>query len=533
MSGFNPPDRPFSAERGLVMANRSENVGPHVGADATARQRLARQWARRVTALMWLRQAVALAAVWLLAWGVATLALRVGWQVHGTVLLWGGLGLVGVAALAGWRAWRARPSMAAARSIIDRHNRAGGLVAVEAEHSLGGWRDRLTGLTLPSVRWRGARAWGLLALAGAFVAGAFLAPAQFTHADRTPPLQISHQAEQLDKQIETLKEQKLLDKQEARSLDKQLNQIKREAEGENPASTWESLDRIERQLSRKAKEAGETTQRQNRRLGEAEALARAVQQADEKLSDSVKRQAMEAMKQRMADAAAERESLNRKLGQALKDALKKQGQALNDEQLKRLEKLAKTERRAANRKMGELHQARLIDRKTLKKCKARGKCNLKKLEGELVRLSQNGKKKKGEEGKSVVMTRGGKKGGKKGGGKAGVSLALKRAGRGASGSPGGRDVGSNPVKMDGPASDAEKAKFEAARLPGGKLEDLAQSQRTGISSRAPEVNEDGGSSRGGAIDADVAGEGGASKHRVLPEHRPAVKRYFERTASDQ
>ena len=55
--------------------------------DETAgRDKQVRRWVFRVTAVIFARQALMLAAGWLLMWGIAVLAIRVGLQWHGPVL---------------------------------------------------------------------------------------------------------------------------------------------------------------------------------------------------------------------------------------------------------------------------------------------------------------------------------------------------------------------------------------------------------------------------------------------------------------
>jgi hypothetical protein len=464
-----------------------------------------------------------LTTLWLLAWGVAVLALRVGWQLEPVSLLWGGLGLAPMLVLAGLDAYRRRPGLATALSLLDRHNRAGGLVTVASERPVGRWADRVSGLALPRVQWRSGRAWLLAGVAAVFLLGSFLAPARFTRAEPPPGLNVSDQVAQLDKQIKTLEEEKLLEEQQSKQLDKQLNQVKEEARGDNPTKTWEALDRVRSKLSQRAQEAAEQTQRRNRELGEAEALAEAMREVGDELSESLNREATQQLKQRMQQAAAASEQVQRQMDDALREALKDQAQKLSKEQLERLAELAEQTKVDLNRQMEKLHEARLVDARTLRQCKKGGQCNLKRLKLALKRAN-------GNEGKKRAATQPGKEGDSR---KA-VQMALQQAGGGMPGRGGRSDgPGAAPMQWKDQASSEKNVDFTPRRLPSDQQPALDQSRRVGMSAAAPEVNQEAGPSQGGALSEDAAGEGGASQHRVLPKHRQTVERYFQRGESNE
>ncbi len=83
----------------------------------------------------------------------------------------------------------------------------------------------------------------------------------------------------------------------------------------------------------------------------------------------------------------------------------------------------------------------------------------------------------------------------------------------------------------GDESDETGVKFTERSLPAASLEAMKESKLVAVTAGAPEVDADAGPSEGGALTGAAGGGGGAYTRTVLPRHRSAVRRYFER--SDQ
>ena len=64
-------------------------------------------------------------------------------------------------------------------------------------------------------------------------------------------------------------------------------------------------------------------------------------------------------------------------------------------------------------------------------------------------------------------------------------------------------------------------------LPPSAVRDPSQSIKLGVSSAAPELSADGGST-GGALGGVTSSGGGSAATVVLPRHRAAVQQYFDR-----
>ena len=72
----------------------------------------------------------------------------------------------------------------------------------------------------------------------------------------------------------------------------------------------------------------------------------------------------------------------------------------------------------------------------------------------------------------------------------------------------------------------EGAKFKEQTLPSNSL-NPEDSQMTGLSVSEPKV-ENAGPQTGGALTGSTTGNASANTQKILPRHKGAVKRYFER-----
>ena len=93
---------------------------------------------------------------------------------------------------------------------------------------------------------------------------------------------------------------------------------------------------------------------------------------------------------------------------------------------------------------------------------------------------------------------------------------------------GGVDRGPAPAELTfGKPTEETKHDFKEQALPPGAVADLKQSKLQGVSPSAPKV-EPGGTASSGALAGAASGSGSANTQVVLPRHKVAVERYFER-----
>ena len=97
----------------------------------------------------------------------------------------------------------------------------------------------------------------LLGVSALFAATALLLPERLTNFSSHRPLEIGHIVEQLQAEVKTLAQEKIVDDKKADDLQKQLSQLQKDSSSYDPNKTWEALDHIKQSNSDAAKEAAE------------------------------------------------------------------------------------------------------------------------------------------------------------------------------------------------------------------------------------------------------------------------------------
>jgi hypothetical protein len=96
---------------------------------------------------------------------------------------------------------------------------------------------------------------------------------------------------------------------------------------------------------------------------------------------------------------------------------------------------------------------------------------------------------------------------------------------------GGVDRGRGDAAMTWTDGSSEKdARFKEKALPPSSVAGLNDSQLVGLSASAPTADT-GGVAAHGALNSAASGGGSAYTQTILPRHRRAVKRYFDRPQS--
>ena len=460
---------------------------------------------RRIVGLRMLDAFLLLGAAWGFAWGVGVIVLRVMADVPRPWLMFGAVGLVGVLAAAWWIAMRGRPDAAAVRALCDDRSGAGGLMMSEAEGPLGGWRDRLPRAVLPAVRWRFTNGGpAAFAAAAVFVAAALLVPGYFVRAKLPPDPTAFADTTRLETQVEVLEEEAVLEEQEADELRNRLDQVREEAKGQDPVKTWEALDHLADQLEQEAQDAAEAAIRETETLTAAEALAEALQQEPQPLSEEQLAGAMGALAEMAEQAAAENAAVDAALSEALKEAL--ESGALTKEQLEALAEALREGKRDLAEAMQNLAEAKLIEKRMV-------------AQGEAAGEGGEGGEGSGGDGEGLaefLAANMGESGDAK-------KLAQSWCKGGIS-----RGRGDAELTWTAKASEAEGVDFQPEALPPAELEAMRESRRVGLSAATPERDAEAAAAVAGSL-ADTASTGGsATRQVVLPRHRKTMERYFDR-----
>ncbi len=467
---------------------------------------------RKLTALLTLKTWLMIATLWCFSWGAVSLALRAAFDTPRKPLLFGSAGIIAAAITAYLMARKQLPTRASVRSLLDRQNDCGGLLMTAGEQTLGDWESRLPSVNLPRLKWRSSRAWSLLALSVAFAALCLFLPIRYVSVNAGRSLDVGKEAEALATQIETLKEEQIIAEAKAEELKEKLDQLTAEAAGEDPAKTWEALDHLANSVEKAAKDAAAEAAGKQEQLEKAEALTEALQAGlmagSDQMDAKLMTEAMQTLSTMMQGAMKENEALASQLSPETQEAIK--NGSLKPEQLKELAGALNQSKQKLNQQLSKLNQSGMN----------RGNINPNSLKGGASA------QKRDNSGLSKFL--------KDNAQKMSVAEALAKWQEGDGNGSGDKDGKGGISRGRGDAamtwtdgSDENNAKFKEKALPPGSVAGLQDSQLVGLSASVPEVQK-GNLAAHGALNSSAAGGGSAYTQTVLPKHKSAVKKYFDR-----
>ncbi len=443
----------------------------------------------KIAALLILRRTLTVTTVWGLVWGTVTVVLRAANGMSPLILFSGGVGLILAIACAVLLALRQIPTRTALRASLDKYSGAGGLMMAAETVELGNWQKQMPWIRSPRLRWRGGVAWGRFAGAVLFVCVSFLIPQRFVEISKAQPLDIREEVKQLADGIDVLKEEEIIDLAEAEKLEQKLDQLHAEASGEDPVKTWEALDHLSNTLTQESADAAQEALSETERLTEAETLSEGLINEGSEMDAELLAESMATLSGLVQEAAQE----NALLAAQLPD-VKSNADSLTLEQLKSISAALRLSKTDINDRLAELYALNLIDLETLKAAERLGQCDS---AGLAAFLAENA------DSKSVIQSIGG---------------WCRGVGRG---------PGNAPMTWTDGAPE-EGAKFKAEALPLSDIASLEDSEIVGLSVGAPSVETSNLPPQSGALSEATAGGGSSVSQTVLPRHKGAVKRYFER-----
>jgi hypothetical protein len=335
-----------------------------------------------------------------------------------------------------------------------------------------------------------------------FAATALLLPERLAVFGKSRALEIGQLVGQLQTEVQTLAQEKILPEQKADDLQKQLSQLEKDSSGVDPDKTWEALDHIKQSNSDQAKEAAEEAVQKTESLTEAEMLAKAMEQAAENgMEPATAAQAAQDLASLLNAAKLEEGILNGKIPPELLQNLS----GLDKEQMEKLVNALELNKGAMSMTMSNLANLKMIDPAALAKLQNAGHGS--DIAGLALYLSQCNGNCKSEFLFSWLLKRG--RGGPGGGGPGG----------------GGPEAPMAPMDWDNNTSE-DNLKFQAHALP--PSQHLEDAQMVGVSKAAPELAKNDIAVEHGALDNAVAAGGSGHAQVILPEHRQAVQKFFKR-----
>jgi cell division protein FtsB len=457
-----------------------------------------RQFIRRLSLLLALKQSLAFVTIWLFVWGAATLVLRATAATPRKQLLWGAVGIAVAIVAAVVVSRRQLPATNSVCALLDGRNNCGGLLMARADAEIGHWR--MPPITLPRLRWQKARVFALFGASIAFVTVSLIMPVGFGTMNAARPMDVSREVENLSAQIEALKEAQIMEEAKAEALEQKLDQLGQEASGADPAKTWEALDHLNDAVEKAAREAAENASARQERLARAEALAEGLMSGSDQLDSKTMTEAMQTLTRMAQNAIKENDMLASDLSPETQEAIK--SGALSAENLKDLSKALSQNKSALNQKLSKLGKSgqlsKMVNPNTLK---GGAQANRRDNSGLSQFLKENAQKMSVEEAVGQWCENPGK---------------------------GGVDRGRGDAAMTWTDGTSEKdAKFKEKVLPPSAVAGLNDSQLMGLSATAPTVDR-GGVAAHGALNATASGGGSAFTQTILPRHKGAVRRYFDR-----
>jgi len=453
---------------------------------------------QKMAMVLWLKHLLFYVTIWCFIWGVFVMVMRSFYHTDKTLLLFGLIGVVPLMIVALVQSLQSLPGKKNVRALLDRFNGQGGLLMAQVQVDMGAWQDQLTVKSLPQIKWKIKKPIGTLTVSILFVVVSFMLPERMMKVAQAHHLEIDHEVETLVEQIELLKEEDIYEEDHADLLVKKMNQVKEDALGEDPLKTFEALDHMEDKLKNDAQSAAQSMVNQTANMAKAQALSGALAMAANDMEDGVSKEAMKQLNELMNKAVKE--------NQRLKEALSPEMMAqlamgnLSPTALAALSSNCKGFNGKLLGKVGKFSKLKLIDSKFFNECKKAGQCDSKGLAKFL----------KACKGKACSAT--------------GICDGIAKCVGNGSVTRGRGDA--EMTWQD--ESDESNVVFREQVLPEASLSQMKDSTMIGLSLTSPKTDSDGVVDISTALNGANASGGSATTVKVLPKHRGAVGRYFDR-----
>ncbi len=459
---------------------------------------------RKVHAMMIYRTLLKWSVVWLMISGVAVLVTRFTGELPTNWWQWMLGSWTALACIAWYRENLRQPDSKQLRAAFDRQNQAGGLVMAAAEVDTRSWEAKAGSFMLPSVQWNSGRVWAGILLATVFLMTTLLVPVKYASLFSDPPLEISQQVDQLHEQIDVLESEYILPENEAEAKREELDRIAEQASGFNPSKTWEALDQLLHTNEQLAQEEAEDALSKLKAINEATLLGKALEMLpkglkDQKAMEEGLKQMGNLMQQLAKAGALDPENLPPELKKAMAEAMKQlvKGEGPDAQQLKQLLEALENNQDQLKDLAKLLGQKGLIPPNLADQFKpGQGGIDPGPL-AELLRQHQG-------DFQELLQELGGELGGN-----GGIN----------------RGPGHAPL-LYGNNSSEEGSEFKEQKL--GLSVPLEQAKLAGVTITAPKVTGGEAILGKGALNTAQAGGGNALSAPVLPRHRGAVQRFFQR-----
>jgi len=423
-------------------------------------------------------------------------------------------------------AFRSQLADERAMALIDSHNSSGGMLLAEFETGDHSWKSRQGPLTPPRLRLNLNRRLPALLFSLLFIALSVIIPVRQASGDRDPRLDLQEMQQNAMAQVEALEEAGLIDEKKADELNETIEQIISASDRNDPSKTFEAFDQLQEKMRKDGAAGAEKMLSEQENLQTLQSLADQLKNAD---SQEKMKQALDALRDKLEECGLDAASMKQPGGNSLENKMQQAGEggegstaaaAEAAQQLQEYMQQRAEEMRAAAEK---LVKARLLDRKTYEKLKQEGRLRP-ATEADLAPGS----------GADLVIAPADAEGEQPGDGGSGSGsqngqpglMVVDPKSGGASGQA-GRDGGTAPLNFSRESSE-HSLKFKDEALPTPASTDLEDSVAIGMAISAPQIDTAEGQGSSGPVDWQKSDKSGGESDVILPKHRSAVKRYFER-----
>lgn len=408
-------------------------------------------------------------------------------------------------------------------ALIDSCNNAGGLLLASFETGDLAWENRTaTELQLPEFAVDYTQRLPGLLLSLVFLLLCVNVPVYSLSGKNDPRIQFKEMREAALEQIEILAETGAIEIQEAEILKGTVEQISEASDRNDPSKTFEALDQLQEKLRH---ESALESQKEMDRLEELGSLSSLADKLSDNQGDleKMKEAARELMKQLSQSEMGQKMQqqgagdLSRSIEKALSDEVFSAEEAQNA--AKELKDYIAGQAEKIKESAGKMLKARLIDRQTFEKLQSEGR--IKPLTAEELARNPDAE---------IIVAPG--EAGQSGDGKAGegqsgeLQMLLEN---GQPGIPGGagRDSGTAPLQYNRKTSE-HGVTLTDEQLPAPKGSSLDNSITIGMGITAPQLLSDDNTPSATPVNWKQPGKLSGESDIILPRHRNAVKKYFDR-----
>lgn len=439
-----------------------------------------------------------------------------------------------------------------ALALLDSHNKSGGMLLAEFETGDKTWQKRQGDLQAPRLKLNLRRRLPALLVSLLFIVLSVTIPVRQVAGDRDPRLDLKDLQQKAIAQVEAMEEAGLVDEEKALELKNTIEQLAETSDRNDPSKTFEAFDQLQEKMRKESASGAEKMLSEQENLQSLQTLADNLQNAQnsEQLS-----KALDTLRDKLEKLGMDAASMRQPGGTSLEDKMQQAGKGSEkaaDEAAQQLQDYIKQRAEDMRAAAEQLVKARLLDRKTYEKLKKEGRlrpATPKDMQPDsgadlVIAPSDGDGSGEGQTGEQTPAEQGGGSSGQSSGSGQNDSKSGSGNGNGQSGDdkPGllviepntgtasgrpGQDGGTAPLNFSRQSSE-HNLKFRDEALPSPATGDLKDSVAIGMAISAPEVNAIAKNGVSGPVDWQKSEKSGGESDVILPRHRSAVKRYFER-----